>query len=70
MKELHMVAFILVMVGAINLGLTVFGLNLVGVVTNMVPGLGNIFNLVVGASGVYIFATHMQDCKICSSKKK
>jgi len=29
-------------------------------------GLGQIFNILVGVSAVYIAATHMGDCKACA----
>jgi uncharacterized membrane protein YuzA (DUF378 family) len=33
------------------------------------PGLETIVYLLVGASGVYVLATHKGDCRVCSSKK-
>lgn len=70
MKMLHMVAFVLVVVGALNWGLVgLLGLNLV----TMIFGMGTLENLVyilVGASGIYLAFTHMNDCKMCSAKGK
>lgn len=68
MKALHMVAFVLVIVGAINWGLVPFGFNLVTMVFGAVAELPNLIYILVGVSGVYLAATHMQDCKICSKK--
>ena len=67
MKGLHMVACILLWVGGLNLGLSALGFDVVGMVLG---GLGvvNIFNILVGVSAVYIAATHMGDCKVCSKK--
>ena len=64
MKMLHMVAYLLLWVGGLNLGLSVLGLN---VVDMLLGGLGlvSVFNLLVGASVVYIVATHKGDCKAC-----
>jgi uncharacterized membrane protein YuzA (DUF378 family) len=68
MKMLHMVAFVLAMVGAINWGLTALGFNVVNMILGGMPGLETIVYLLVGASGVYLVATHMSDCKVCSKK--
>lgn len=70
MKMLHMVAFALVIVGALNWGLVgLFGLNLVTMLLGS-TGLENIVYILVGASAVYIAFGHMSDCKICSAKGK
>lgn len=66
-KLLHMIAFSLVIVGAINWGLTALNYNVV----EMILGTGSlsmIVYLLVGASGVYIVATHQKDCKVCGKK--
>lgn len=65
MKIVHMIAFVLLVVGGLNWGLAVFDMNLVatllgtGVLAKVVYGL-------VGLSAVYILATHKGDCKTCS----
>lgn len=66
MKALHMAAFLLVVVGAINWGLV--GLLQYNLVEMLVGGFGltNIVYDLVGVSGVYILATHKGDCKVCS----
>lgn len=66
MKALHMVAFALVIAGAVNWGLVgLLGYNLV---ESLVGGFGltNIVYDLVGVSGVYLAATHMGDCKVCA----
>lgn len=69
MKTLHMVVFTLVVVGAVNWGFVgLLDFNLVTTVFGTVPGLEKIVYLLVGASGVVLAATHMQDCKICGKK--
>lgn len=69
MKILHMVSFALVVVGAINWGLVgLLQFNLVNTVLGA-TGLENIVYILVGASGVVLAFTHMQDCKACASKK-
>lgn len=71
-KLLHMVAFTLVIVGGVNWGL--IGLmgpdyDLVYMLLGQWPWLYNAVLVLVGVSAVYLAATHMGDCKICSSKK-
>ncbi len=69
MKSLHMVAFTLVVVGAVNWGL--IGLANLNVVNMLLGSIGMVEQLVyvlVGLSGVYLAATHMKDCRTCSSK--
>ena len=68
MKALHMVAFALLVVGGLNWGLVaLFNMNLVEALFGGM-GLTNIVYILVGVSAVYIGATHMSDCKICSKK--
>lgn len=69
MKTLHMVAFILVFVGALNWGLMgLFSYNLVANVFGSIAGLENLIYILVGVSGVYLLFTHKADCKTCSKK--
>lgn len=68
MKALHMVAFTLVVVGALNWGLVgLMNLNVVEMLLGA-TGLVSIVYILVGLSAVYIGATHMNDCKVCSRK--
>ena len=67
MKILHMVAFTLLVLGGLNVGLTALGVGLIGSLVNGL-GLGSVFNILVGVSAVYIAATHMGDCKACAKK--
>lgn len=67
MKALHYVAFALLVVGGLNWGLwALFNLNLVSTVLGSWPMLEKLVYILVGVSAVYIAATHMNDCKICS----
>lgn len=69
MKSLHILTFLLVVIGALNWGLVgLFDLNLVTVILGGLPGLEQLVYVLVGASGVYQVATHMGDCKVCSKK--
>ncbi len=69
MKALHMLAFILLFVGGLNWGLiALFNLNLVNSILGSAPSIEKIVYILVGASAVYIMATHMSDCKVCAKK--
>ena len=68
MKWLHMVTFVLVLVGALNWGLVgLLGLNLVEMLLGM-GMLAKVVYVLVGLSAVYVAATHKGDCKICGAK--
>ena len=67
MKIVHMVLFLLVIIGALNWGLVgLLNINLVNMVLGSVPMLERLVYILVGVSAVYIMATHKKDCKICS----
>ncbi len=69
MKWLHMVAFVLLVVGGLNWGLwAAFGFNLVDAIFGMGSMLSKWVYILVGVSAVWIGVTHMNDCKICSKK--
>ena len=54
MKSLSMVAYWLVIVGALNWGLTVFGMNLVDMLLGMGSTLAKVVYLLVGVSGLWL----------------
>lgn len=65
-KGLHMVAFLLTVVGALNWGLIgLLNLNLVTVLLGSWPMLEKLIYILVGLSAVYLIATHKKDCKTC-----
>lgn len=72
MKSLHMVAWILVVVGGINWGLEGVGmltdnsLNLVNMLVGNWPMVEALVYLLVGVSAVYVLLTHKKDCRECS----
>jgi uncharacterized protein len=64
---LHMVAFILLVVGGLNWGLMgLMNLNLVHMVLSSWPMVEQIVYILVGVSAVWIGLSHKMDCKICS----
>lgn len=60
-----MIAFILVIVGGLNWGLTAFGFNLVNVILGSWPMLEKLVYLLVGVSAVYEVVSHKKMCKEC-----
>ena len=68
MKMVHMVAFLLVIVGAVNWGLVgLLNLNLVELLFGA-SVITKVVYVLVGVSAVYIMATHKADCKVCGTK--
>ena len=66
----HVVAFTLVVVGALNWGLIgLLDLNLVTMVFGM-GGLSQLVYVLVGVSAVYVLLTHKEDCKTCQMMGK
>jgi uncharacterized membrane protein YuzA (DUF378 family) len=66
MKALHMVAFILVIVGALNwLLVGVLGWDIGMLFGGMDAVLSRLVYVLVGLSGIYIAVTHKKDCKTC-----
>lgn len=73
MKNLHMVAWVLVMVGALNWGLVGIGgfaganWNLVSLILGSWPQVEWLVYILVGLSAVYEIVKHKGSCKECSS---
>ncbi|MEK7103358.1 MAG: DUF378 domain-containing protein [Patescibacteria group bacterium] len=69
MKALHIIAFILVIIGGLNWGLVgIFDFNLVDALLNSIPVLEKIVYILVGLSALVLLFTHMKDCKTCGMK--
>ncbi len=65
-STIHLIAFSLVLVGALNWGLVaLLGVNLVNLVFGSMPLLEKVVYLVVAASAVYELLTHQARCKDC-----
>ena len=70
MKIAHIIAVLLVVIGALNWGLVgLFGYNAVSTLVGPL-GLEQIVYILVGVSGAYLLVTHKGDCKVCSDGKK
>lgn len=69
MKMLHMAAYTLVIVGALNWGLVgAFNVNLVSMLLGSGTMLTNLVYVLVGLSAVYEVVTHKGNCKVCGGK--
>lgn len=76
MKALHVIAFILVIVGGLNWGLVgLAGLvsagsnwNVVNLILGSMALIENIVYLLVGLSALILVFSHKRDCKNCSAQ--
>ena len=67
MKSLHMVSFVLVVVGGLNWLLVAFGYNLVDSLLGEGSMLAKLVYILVGLSAVLLVVTHKSSCKHCVS---
>jgi uncharacterized membrane protein YuzA (DUF378 family) len=65
MKGLHMLAFILLVVGGLNWGLVALGYNVVDMLLGSWPQLERALYLLVGLAAIYKLFTHSKHCKMC-----
>ena len=65
MKSLHMVTFILLVIGGLNWLLVAFGYNLVDSVFGSGSTLAVVIYILVGLSAIYEIVTHKKNCKNC-----
>lgn len=67
MKWLHMIAFILVIVGGLNwLLFALMGWEIGSFLGGMDSGLAMIVYVLVGLSAIYLVVMHKKDCKVCA----
>ena len=68
MKALHTIAFILVVVGAINWGLIgIGGWDVVNMILGKWSSVERIVHVLVGISGVLLVVSHKKDCRACGA---
>ncbi|MEK7161478.1 MAG: DUF378 domain-containing protein [Patescibacteria group bacterium] len=67
MKALHMIAWILVVVGGLNWLLTAFNWNMVEKIFGQGTPVTMIIYILIGLSALYELFTHKQACKTCSA---
>jgi uncharacterized membrane protein YuzA (DUF378 family) len=70
MKGLHMIAWILVIIGGLNWGLTAIGYNVVDMILGSWPTVEKLVYILVGLSAVYELFTHKSNCKQCNAGSK
>ena len=75
MKVLHIIAFILLVIGGLNWGLIGIGgfvganWNVIGLLLGSVPVVAWIVYILVGLSALLLLFTHKKDCRTCSAPK-
>jgi len=71
MKTLHIITFLLVIVGGINWGLVGISpsYNLVEMLLGSWPAVLKVVYILVGLSAVYLAVTHKGDCKACNTEE-
>lgn len=62
-----MIAFVLVIIGGINWGLTAIGFNVVSMLLGGFPFVEDLVYILVGISAVYLAIKHTTECKTCDS---
>lgn len=60
-----MVAFVLVVIGGLNVGLSTLGFNVVNMVLGGLPTFEKVVYILVGLSAAFLVVTHPTDCKAC-----
>ncbi len=65
MKGLHTIAFVLVVIGALNWLLVAFGYNVVEMILGSWPMVVTLVYVLVGLSAVYLVFTHKASCRMC-----
>ncbi len=67
MKAIHIIAFILLVIGGLNWLLVAFGWNLVEAIFGAGSVLTQIIYILVGLSAILLIFTHKKDCKTCTA---
>ena len=67
MKTLHCVAYILLVIGGLNWGLSAVGYNVVDMLLGSWPGVEQLVYILVGLSAVVSLVNHKKDCTMCKA---
>lgn len=67
MKAVHVIAFILVIVGGLNWLLVAFNFNLVDAIFGVGSLLAKIVYILVGLSALLLIVTHKKACRNCTA---
>jgi uncharacterized protein len=68
MKVIHIIAFVLLVIGGLNWLLFAFGWNLVSTIFGAGSTLSDIIYILIGLSAIWEGVMHMKQCKMCSAK--
>jgi uncharacterized membrane protein YuzA (DUF378 family) len=68
MKILHMIAFILIVIGGINWLLFAFGWNLVSAIFGAGSTLANTVYIIIGLAAIWEAVMHGRNCKMCTTR--
>ena len=68
MKTVHIIAFILLVIGGLNWLLFAFGWNLVSAIFGAGSVLAMIIYILIGLSALWELATHSKNCKTCTTR--
>lgn len=64
---LHKVAFILLVIGGLNVGLAAVGFNVLDMILGSFGVVATVVYVLIGLSAIYEVVTHKGNCKQCSS---
>ncbi|MBU6232215.1 MAG: DUF378 domain-containing protein [Patescibacteria group bacterium] len=67
MKAIHVIAFVLLVIGGLNWLLVGLGFNLVDAIFGAGSVLSTIIYILVGISALWLVFTHKSACKTCST---
>lgn len=67
MKTLHTVAFILLIIGGLNIGLTAVGYDVLNMILGSIPALSIAVALLIGLSAIFELVTHKNNCESCKA---
>ncbi len=65
-KMIHAAAFVLLVIGGLNMGLEALGFDVLYMVFGSVPMVGKVIALLIGLAAVYEVVTHKKGCRQCS----
>ena len=68
MKVVHIIAFVLLVIGGLNWLLFAFGWNLVSTIFGAGSTLSMLIYILIGLSAVWEAVMHGKQCKMCSAK--
>ncbi len=67
MKILHIIAFILLVIGGLNWGLTAFNYNIIDLLLGASSVSARAVYVLVALSAIYLAISHKGDCKTCEA---